>query len=135
MARLTETRTPASHAVTFAVFNQTAGSPIAYSVSLAGASSERRKGLSGIEQLASGHGLWISPCEAIHTFGMKIAIDAVFIGRDHRVRKIYPALRPGRIAWCLTAESVLELPENSVVQSQTKPGDQLAISRNRASEQ
>jgi uncharacterized protein len=132
MARLTEPRTPAA---TFAIVNKASDTPISIAVSLAGTSSERRKGLSGVERLADGHGLWISPCEAIHTFGMKIAIDAVFISRDHRVKKIYQGLRPNRIAWCLTAESVLELPENSVVRSQTKAGDQLAISRNIATEQ
>lgn len=103
---------------------------ISTSVSLAGTSSGRRKGLSGIERLTDGNGLWIAPCEAIHTFGMKMAIDALFIDRNHRVKKIYPALRPGRIAWCLTAESVLELPENSAARSKTKPGDQLSISSN-----
>ncbi|MFZ0589643.1 MAG: DUF192 domain-containing protein [Bryobacteraceae bacterium] len=122
-------------ATTYAVINTASGIPISGFVWLAGTSSERRKGLRGVERLADGHGLWISPCEAIHTFGMKIAIDAVFIGRDHRVKKVYSALRPGRIAWCLTAESVLELPENSVAQSQTKAGDQLAISRTVATEQ
>ncbi len=121
-------------APTFAVLNTASGIRISTSVSLAGTSSERRKGLRGVDCLA-GHGLWISPCEAIHTFGMKIAIDAIFIGRDHRVKKVYPALCPGRIAWCLTADSVLELPENSVLQSQTRAGDQLTISRNVDTEQ
>jgi uncharacterized protein len=135
MARPTEARTLPSSAATFAILNQTTGIPILSSVSLAGTSSERRKGLRRIDCLSDGCGLWISPCEAIHTFGMKIVIDAIFIDRKHRVKKVYSAVRPNRIAWCLTADSVLELPEESVTRSKTKPGDQLAISRNRATEQ
>ena len=119
-----------SAGVSFAIFNKSTSIAIADSVSIAGTSSKRRKGLRGIDDLGHGQGLWISPCEAIHTFGMKIAIDAIFIDGNHRVKKVYSAVRPCRIAWCLAADSVIELPESSVTRSQTKAGDHLMIIRN-----
>jgi len=39
----------------------------------------RNKGLLGRNSLASGEGLWIVPCEAIHTFGMRFPIDLVYL--------------------------------------------------------
>ena len=55
-------------------------------------------------------GLWIVPCEAIHTFWMKFAIDAVFLDKNKRVTKVVSNLRPSRLAMSLRARSVLELP-------------------------
>jgi hypothetical protein len=80
--------------------------------------------------MRAGEGLWIVPCEAIHTFRMKFLIDAVFIDRAHRVRKIYAGLRPWRIAACLSADSVLELPAGVSSDSGTTVGDQLEFVSN-----
>ncbi len=73
-------------------------------------------------------GLWIVPCEGIHTFGMKMPIDSVFLDKGLRVKKLQLGLKPGRVAMCLTAHSVLELPVGSIASSATAVGDQLEIS-------
>ena len=57
------------------VRNQTRGSILANAADVADTSQKRRKGLLKHLSLADGEGLWISPCEAVHTFGMKFAID------------------------------------------------------------
>ncbi|MDE3194852.1 MAG: DUF192 domain-containing protein, partial [Acidobacteriota bacterium] len=70
-------------------------------------------------------GLWIVPCEGIHMFFMKFAIDVVFVDRNKRVRKVVRALRPWRASMCLPAHSVFELPVGVIDTSGTLKGDQL----------
>jgi hypothetical protein len=96
-------------------------------VRLAGTSAARRRGLLGVVELAAGEGLWIAPCEVIHTIGMKIAIDVVFLSKDCRVSKIKPRLGGWRFSMCLPAHSVLELREGTLKGSGTERGDQLSI--------
>jgi uncharacterized membrane protein (UPF0127 family) len=90
-------------------------------------SRSRRTGLLKHERLEPGEGLWIAPCEAVHTFGMKFPIDVLFLDKKKRVRKIRAAMPPWRIAGCFFAHSVLELPAGASVASFTEPGDQLVI--------
>src|SRR2546429_9987417 len=46
--------------------------------------------------LDDGEGMWITPCNGIHMFGMRFAIDAVFVDRRLRVVRVYRNLRPWR---------------------------------------
>lgn len=89
--------------------------------------ANRRKGLLGRDHLAAGEGLWIRPCEAVHTFGMRFAIDLVYIDRKQRVRKVRHHVPAWRISTCLSASSVLELPAGTAAASGTQRGDMLAI--------
>ena len=57
-------------------------------------------------------GLWLSPCWAVHTFGMQYPIDVAFIGRDGCVLCLIRHLVPGRIAFFWGAASVIELRAN-----------------------
>jgi uncharacterized protein len=100
---------------------------LAVGVVTAGTSRARRKGLLGLTSWTEFQGLWILPCEAIHTFGMQMSIDSVFLDRDLRVRALKPAMKPCRIAVCLRAYSVLELPVGSIAASRTVLGDQVAV--------
>jgi len=90
-------------------------------------SAARRRGLLAVRDLDPDSGIWLNPCEAVHTFGMKIAIDAVFLDARLRVRKISAHLKPNRIAFCLTAESVLEIRAGIAGTSGLKCGDQLSL--------
>ncbi|MGA8026813.1 MAG: DUF192 domain-containing protein [Bryobacteraceae bacterium] len=111
----------------YIVQNLDRGSVIANQVRIAGSSSARRRGLLGVEGLEKGSGIWIAPCEAIHTFGMKMPIDVVFLDREYRVNKLRPRLRPSRISVCLSACSVLELEAGAISRSTTRLGDRLAF--------
>lgn len=42
--------------------------------------------------------LWLTRCNAIHTFFMKFAIDCVFVDSKGRVRKVYHEVRPWKWA-------------------------------------
>jgi len=88
-------------------------------------SRSRRTGLLKHTQLNRGEGLWIVPCESVHTFGMNFAIDVVFLSRKRKVLKIRKDMVKRRIAVCLRAHSVLELPAGTVDETGTVPGDQL----------
>jgi len=94
-------------------------------VDVADTSGKRRTGLLKHERLEPGHGLWIKPCESVHTFFMKFAIDLVYIDRKNKVRKVRHAVPPWRASACLSAHSVIELPAGSVEPTGTQPGDQL----------
>lgn len=109
------------------VWNQSRATELAARATLADDSRTRRTGLLKHARLEPGQGLWITPCEAVHTFWMKFAIDVVFLDRRKRVRKVRAAVPPWRISACLTAHSVLELPAGTAAASGTQPGDQLAF--------
>lgn len=111
-----------SAATTYTVYNRTTGQVVATQVAIAGVSRDRRKGLSKHTALADGEGLWIAPCEAIHTFGMKMPIDAIFLSRDFRVQTVRHRLNASRIAFCLRAYSVLEVAANAASAALTAPG-------------
>jgi uncharacterized protein len=98
-------------------------------VSVADTSAKRRTGLLKHKSLPSGHGLWIVPCEAVHTFGMKFPIDVIFLNRQRKVLKIRKNMPRRRIAMCFRAHSVLELPSGELERSGTVPGDQLELER------
>ena len=79
--------------------------------------------------LAPGEGLWIVPCEGVHTFAMKFPIDVVFLNRQRKILKIRPNMVRGRIALSLLAHSVLELPAGTLEQTGTQRGDQLELEK------
>ena len=111
-----------------AVFNETRGIAVARWVSKAFTSESRRKGLLGRESLPPGEGLWIRPCEGIHTLGMRFAIDLIYLDRHCRIRKLVQNVRPWRISLCLSAHSVLELPAGAVAARKCQVGDLLSFS-------
>jgi uncharacterized membrane protein (UPF0127 family) len=114
--------TPASK---LRVVNATRGTVIADRAAIARSSAERRTGLLKHSELPQGEGLWIAPCECIHTFGMKFPIDAVFLTKKKKVAKIAAALPRRRLAMALLADSVLELPAGTASRTETRIGDQL----------
>ena len=111
------------------VRNATKGVLLGDAILVADDSRSRRTGLLRHSQLAPGEGLWIVPCEAVHTFGMKFAIDVVYLSRKKQILKIRKNMPVRRISLCLRAHSVLELPAGWVDQTGTAAGDQLEFER------
>jgi uncharacterized membrane protein (UPF0127 family) len=110
------------------ISNLTRQSVLAHCVEVADVGAKRRKGLLGRQELRAGEGLWIRPCEAVHTFGMQFPIDLVYLDRKLRVKKVRSGMRPWRLSACLTAHSVLELASGTVRETQTRPGDRIEFS-------
>lgn len=96
---------------------------LARAAEVADSSKARRRGLLGRDSLAEGEGLLIRPCEAVHSFGMRFAIDVLFLARDGRVVRVVSRLKPWRIALCLRAHSTLELPAGTARATGTVRGD------------
>ena len=111
------------------VWNRNRGTVLAEEADVADTSAKRRTGLLKHTQLDPGEGLWIAPCESVHSFGMKFAIDVVYLDRKKKVRKVRKEMVPRRVSACLTAHSVLELPVGVIGASRTEPGDQLEFER------
>ena len=109
----------------FSVRNVTRGTSLGGAIHLADTSKKRRTGLLKRNGLERGEGLWIVPCEGIHTFFMRFAIDVLYLDRKRRVRKTVRDLAPWRISFCVTAHSVLELAAGDVDRTTTSVGDQL----------
>ena len=110
------------------VLNLTRQVVLADCVEVADHSTTRRRGLLGRSDLPAGGGLWIVPCESVHTFGMKFPIDLVYLDRNKKVKKVRSAVPPWRLSACLSAHSVLELASGTIHTTQTKPGDKLEFS-------
>jgi uncharacterized membrane protein (UPF0127 family) len=108
--------------------NLTRQTVLAGNLEMADTGPTRNKGLLGRTGLAAGEGLWIIPCEAVHTFGMKFAIDLVYLDRKHRVRKVRSDVPARRLSACMTAHSILELPAGTIQQTLTRAGDTLELS-------
>jgi uncharacterized membrane protein (UPF0127 family) len=109
------------------VRNLTRDVVLADAAEIADTSAKRRTGLLKHAHLDPGDGLWIAPCESVHSFFMKFTIDVLYLDRKHCVKKIRPEMAPWRISGCLTAHSVLELPAGTIARSGTQAGDQLEI--------
>jgi uncharacterized protein len=109
--------------------NLTRQTVLATRLEVAGKSGSRRKGLLGRSHLSREEGLWIVPCEAVHTFGMQFPIDLVFLDRKNRVKRLRRSVPPWRLSACFTAHSVLELAQGTIRDTQTKPGDTLGFRR------
>jgi hypothetical protein len=105
------------------VANITRGTVLATRLELADSGPTRNKGLLGRKGLEPGGGLWIIPCESVHTFFMQFAIDLVYLDRDHKIRKVRSTVGPWRLSVCFSAHSILELPAGTIAASQTQRGD------------
>jgi hypothetical protein len=114
--------------VRFRVVNLTRNTVLATSLELAANGAKRRKGLLGRKLLAPGEGLWILPCEAVHTFWMQFPIDLVYLDRNNRIRKLSAGMPAWRLSACLSARSLLELASGAICDSETQPGDVLEFS-------
>lgn len=111
------------------VTNRRSGKQIATHAGIANTSELRRRGLLKHSSLDEGDGLWIAPCEAVHSFGMKFAIDVLYLNKQKKILKIRPNMVKSRISLCLSAHSVLELPAGTVAKTGTAVGDELEFEK------
>lgn len=111
------------------IWNRTKSTLAAERAEMAVNSQQRRTGLLKHSGLSSGEGLWIAPCEAVHTIGMKFAIDVVFLDKERRVLKVRESMGRWRFAASLRAHSVLELPAGTIGETKTSVGDQLEFEK------
>ena len=68
----------------------------------------RSRGLLGQHTMAPRQALWLTPCFAVHTIGMRFSIGVFFVDKQGIVVKTIARLRPNRLAVCWQATSVVE---------------------------
>lgn len=94
---------------------------------------ERARGLLGRAPLPEGTALVLDPCRAIHTVGMRRAIDVVFCSGRGLVLRVLSAMPPGRFAIEPGASRVLELHAGEAVRLGIRIGDRFVLDANPAS--
>ncbi len=93
-----------------ALLNERDGGIVARRVARAEHPWARLVGLLPRAEVAADEGLWLKNCAAVHTIGMRAAIDLYFLDNSDRVVKIERRIRPGRLAiTCPGARTVVEL--------------------------
>jgi uncharacterized protein len=70
----------------------------------------RLLGLALLDLDAAGPGLLIPRCAAVHTFGMRFALDIYFLGSGDEILDVRRAVPPRRFVAHRGAASVLEIP-------------------------
>ena len=70
------------------VTNPARSTVLATCLEVADSGPKRNKGLLGRDGLAPGEGLWIVPCESVHTFFMRFPIDLVYLDRKNTIKKV-----------------------------------------------
>lgn len=61
-----------------------------------------------MDALPCGRALWIAPCRSVHTFGMRFALDLVWLDGEERVVRVDSGVVPRRVRTVLPARSVIE---------------------------
>jgi hypothetical protein len=102
--------------------------PIARSVARADTFRSRLVGLLGRPVLGPDEGLWIEPCDSIHTFFMPFPIDVAFVDRQGRVLRRLDALRPWRATRLhARARACVELAAGTLARAGVTEGSRLAL--------
>ncbi len=69
----------------------------------------RLRGLAGLDALPDDAGLHLPRTRAVHTFGMRFALDLVWLGADGAVLRVDRDVGPRRHRAALRARSVVEV--------------------------
>jgi uncharacterized membrane protein (UPF0127 family) len=68
----------------------------------------RRRGLSKLDDLPVTHALHIPATPSVHTFGMRFALDLIWLSKDATVVRVDRDVAPRRMRLCRQARSVVE---------------------------
>ena len=99
------------------------GRIIAANVERANTFAKRAIGLLGRKALADDSGLWIEPCNGIHTFGMRFAIDALCLDKDGIALRVLSNVKPNRIRLPMRGVRVtVEFPAGTLQAQEVEAG-------------
>ena len=110
------------------VINSTKNCTLAENAVIADRLTSRICGLLGRGSLAPDEGMVLVPCDSVHTFFMRFAIDVLFLDRNRTVVRTVENLKPNRLSplvW--KAFLAVELPANTLSRSKTSIGDRIII--------
>lgn len=109
------------------IISQSNGVIVGDRIKYAGTFLLRLKGLLFCKSLAPGEGLLLYPCSSVHSFGMKISIDIVFLEQNLHVLKTVSHMRPGFTAQQKGARYVLEMAVGTIEAKGIRVGDIFSI--------
>jgi len=69
---------------------------------------ERLAGLARLDAMPAAYALHLPRCRSVHAFGMRFALDLIWLDRDRRPVRVDRAVGPNRFSLCLAARSVVE---------------------------
>jgi uncharacterized membrane protein (UPF0127 family) len=108
--------------------NAHTGAVLATRVDRATTFFDRLIGLLARSHVRRDEGLWIDRCSAIHTIGMRVHIDVIFLDKSGRVLKTVAAVAPSCFAIaCKHAATVVELGAGALADYDLLPGDRLEL--------
>jgi uncharacterized membrane protein (UPF0127 family) len=113
---------------TYCVYNQTRETFLSLAVTAADTTFTRLKGLIGRLRLRADEGIWLVPSRGIHTLGVMVPLDLIYLDENLQVvhlEEYFPTFRIAPIR--RQAASVLELPTHTIYSSETQIGDQLVV--------
>jgi uncharacterized membrane protein (UPF0127 family) len=84
---------------------------------------DRARGLLARAPLEWDQGLWIEPCNNVHTVGMVYALDLAFLDAYGVVVKLVRNVKPLRIALAWGARATLEMRSGQLDRMALKVGD------------
>jgi uncharacterized membrane protein (UPF0127 family) len=104
--------------------NEILGDKIVY----ANTTYKRFIGLMGKKELNKGEGVFLTPCNSIHMMFMKLPLDIIFLDRKNKIIHITENIKPWKISRIVfMAQSVLEIPVGTILNTDSKIGDTLSI--------
>jgi len=88
----------------------------------------RLRGMLGRPNLDPGEGLLLDPCQSVHMYWMRYALDVAFLAEDGAVVAVYNELQPSRLSGRhKDAVRALELRAGMLEQSGTQVGDRIEL--------
>ena len=101
------------------------GEVICHKMILAEDLFSRLKGLMFSAELPGCDGFLIRPCNSIHTFFMRYALDVIFLDDDFKIVKVLYGLRPWKMTWMYwRSTQVLEMKAGTL-KKELHPGEKL----------
>lgn len=86
---------------------------------------ERMRGLLGRASLDAAQALWITSCNAVHTLGMRMPIDVVFVDGEGTVLAVHANVARGRFRAHWRARATVELAAGRAAALALRAGDRL----------
>ena len=106
------------------------GRIIAANVEMADTVAKRAIGLLGRKTLAEGYALWLEPCNGIHTFGMRFAIDVLYLDKNGIALRLLPDVRPNRMRLPLRGVRVtVEFPAGTLAAQSVRVGEHYLLEK------
>ena len=98
-----------------------------FTVQMADSYFTRLRGLMGKKSMEDTGGLLLKRCSAVHTIGMRYALDLVFMDKSGKVLKCTEGVKPFRTASARGAYYTLELNQGMIQKQGIKVNDRFEL--------